>query len=194
MAYKGDPEKDLMVDFLDHKTMSFQTLIDAVDNFKHNCELNHIDPRKVPFIVETDRLNYAVPWYGLSFGIGSKGARVAVEYYKSDQCMPIVPDIRPDGEGEYWQSRGVGYPDISGFVKSKQAGERIDEMVSKVLGGPIHLTHLDYREYEPTWIQYKFHQDEFDLEKLNIMSKKNNGIITESIIRECALAERHNCV
>ena len=166
--------------------MSFQTLIDAVESFKRDCERNHIDPKNVAFIVETNGLKYAVPWYGISLGIGSNGARVAVEYYQSDKCMPIVPDVRPEGEGEYWQSRGVGFPDISGFVKSKQAGERINEMVNKVLG-PTHRTHLDYREHEPTWIQYKFHREEFDLEKLNKMSKENNGIITESIIRECAL-------
>lgn len=41
-------------------------------------------------------------------------------------------DIRPE-EGEYWSSRGVGY-DLSGFVKTKAAGERILAMVHEVLG------------------------------------------------------------
>ena len=185
MAYKGDPEKDLMVDYLDHKTMSFQTLINAVENFKHNCEQNHIDPKDVPFVINVDRLFYAVPWYGISLGVGSKGARVAVEYYKSDKCMPIVPDVRPDGEGEYWHSRGAGVPDISGFVKSKQAGERINMMVDRVLGTNEHKSRLDYREYEPEWIQYKFHQDEFDMERLDEMARANGNVLTEQIVRQC---------
>ena len=41
-------------------------------------------------------------------------------------------DVRPE-EGEYWSSRGVGY-DLSGFVKTKAAGERILAMVHEVLG------------------------------------------------------------
>ena len=187
MAYNGDPEKDLMVDCLDQKTMSFQTLIDAVENFKRDCERNNINPRNVPFVVETENLFYAVPWYGISLGVGSKGARVKVQYFKSHKCMPIVPDVRPDGEGEYWTSRGAGVPDISGFVKSKQAGERINMMVDRVLGTYEHKSWLDYRETEPTWIQYKFHQEEFDMEKLDTMTKENNGIITEAILKECKL-------
>ena len=188
MAYNGDPEKDLMVDYLDHKTMSFQTLINAVENFKHDCEQNHIDPKDVPFVINVDRLFYAVPWYGISLGVGSKGARVSVEYYKSDKCMPIVPDVRPDGEGEYWHSRGAGVPDISGFVKSKQAGERINMMVDRVLGTYEHKSRLDYREYEPEWIQYKFHQDEFDMERLDEMTRTNGNVLTEQIVRQCVKA------
>lgn len=42
-------------------------------------------------------------------------------------------DERPE-EGEYWNSRGPGYPDVSGFVKTKAAGERILAMVHEVLG------------------------------------------------------------
>ena len=41
-------------------------------------------------------------------------------------------DERPE-EGEYWNSRGPGYPDVSGFVKTKAAGERILAMVHEVL-------------------------------------------------------------
>ena len=190
MAYNGNPEEDLMVQYLDHKTMSFQTLIDAVENFKHNCELNHINPKDVPFVVETGNLFYAVPWYGIGLGIGSKGARITVEYYQNDKCMPIVPDVRPDGEGEYWASRGVGVPDISGFVKSKQAGERINMMVDRALGTYDHKSFLDYRETEPTWIQYKFHRDEFDLDKFHKMVK--DGIITEDIIKQCVINKQED--
>lgn len=50
-------------------------------------------------------------------------------------------DIRPE-EGEYWSSRGVGY-DLSGFVKTKAAGERILAMVHEVLGTDKCETYLD---------------------------------------------------
>ena len=191
MAYKGDPEKDLMVDYLDHKTMSFKTLVDAVKNFEHNCYLNNIDPCNVPFIVKTENFKFAIPWYGLAFGIGTGGATVSVEYYKQDKCMPIVPDVRPEGEGEYWSSRGAGVPDIAGFVTSKQAGVRINMMVDRVLETYEHKSYLDYRETEPTWIQYKFHEDEFDMEKLDTMTRENNGVITEDIIKQCKKEERN---
>lgn len=42
-------------------------------------------------------------------------------------------DERPE-KGEYWNSRGPGYPDVSGFMKTKAAGERILAMVHEVLG------------------------------------------------------------
>lgn len=188
MAYNGDPEEDLMVQYFDwdKKTMSFQTLIDAVHNFEHNCHLNHIDPKDVPVAVEFGNLKYAIPWYGISLGIGTKGASVHIKSGNYHKIMPIVPDIRPDGEGEYWSSRGPGYPDISGFVKSKEAGERIDKMVSEVLMNVEHQSWLDYREDEPTWIQYKFHQDEFDMDMLDKLTKENGGIITKDIIKQCS--------
>lgn len=95
----------------------------------------------------------------------------------------VQPDIRPE-EGEYWKSRGIGY-DLSGFVKSKAAGERLREMVKKVLEKDEPKSWLDYREFEPEWIQFKFQKEEFDLEKLDKLSKENNGILTESILIEC---------
>lgn len=71
---------------------------------------------------------------------------------------------RPE-EGEYWNSKGVGY-DLSGFVKTKKAGERILAMVHEVLGTTECKTFLDYRPSEPTWIQFKFQKEEFDLDML----------------------------
>lgn len=61
-------------------------------------------------------------------------------------------DVRPD-EGEYWSSRGVGY-DLSGFVRTKAAGERILAMVHEVLETDKCESYLDYRPSEPTWIQF----------------------------------------
>lgn len=188
MSYKGDPEKDLMCQYLDwdKKTISLAALFDAVENAYSNVIRNKKDPKNVPVVVKFDNLTYAIPFYGFAFGVGNKGFSAFVETGNYHKIMPIVPDVRPDGEGEYWQSRGPGYPDISGFVRSKQAGERINQMVDDVLGGPLHLTHLDYRETEPTWIQYKFHKDEFDMEMLDKLTKENNGIITKEIIKKCS--------
>lgn len=188
MSYKGDPEKDLMCQYLDwdKNTMSLATLLDAVENAYNNVVRNKKDPKNVPVVVKFDNLTYAIPFYGFAFGVGNKGFSAFVETGNYHKIMPIIPDVRPDGEGEYWTSRGPGYPDISGFVRSKQAGERIDKMVSEVLMNDEHQSWLDYRETEPTWIQYKFHQDEFDMEMLDKLTNENNGIITKEIIKKCS--------
>ena len=189
MAYKGDPEKDLMCQYLDwdKNTMSLETLLGAIEDARRNAIKNGYDPTKIPVVIRFDNINYAIPWYGAGYGIGSKGFSMFIESGNYHKIMPIVPDVRPEsGEGEYWYSRGPGYPDISGFVKSKQAGERMDKMVSEVLMNNEHKSWLDYRETEPTWIQYKFHSDEFDMEMLDKLTKENNGIITKEIIKKCS--------
>lgn len=61
-----------------------------------------------------------------------------------------IPDVRPE-YGEYWRPRGIGY-DLSGFVKSKQAGERVFQIVKEVLNKENPSSWLDYREREPEWI------------------------------------------
>lgn len=95
------------------------------------------------------------------------------------------PDIRPE-YGEYWNPRGIGY-DLSGFVKSKQAGERLLQMVKEVLGKENPDSWLDYRDYEPNWIQFKIQNTEFDLEKLEKMVIANDKIITKEILVACKL-------
>ena len=94
-------------------------------------------------------------------------------------------DERPE-EGEYWSSRGVGY-DLYGFVRTKKAGERILAMVHEVLGTTECKTFLDYRQSEPTWIQFKFQKEEFDLDMLDALSRENGGVITKEIIKQCKL-------
>ena len=96
------------------------------------------------------------------------------------------PDPRPEGGGEYWNSRGIGY-DLSGFVKSKKAGERLLEMVKEILGKDEPKSWLDWREHEPKWIQFKFQEEEFDLEKLDAMARSNNNILTKQILLDCKL-------
>lgn len=87
-------------------------------------------------------------------------------------------------EGEYWSSRGVGY-DLSGFVKTKAAGERILAMVHEVLGTDKCETYLDYRPSEPTWIQFKFQSSESDLEKLDKLSREADRVVTKEILKQC---------
>lgn len=98
----------------------------------------------------------------------------------------IFPDPRPEGGGEYWKSRGIGY-DLSGFVKSKPAGERLLEMVKEVLGIDNPESWLDYRKFEPEWIQFKFQKEEFDLEKLDKLARENSDILTKEILQECKI-------
>lgn len=90
-----------------------------------------------------------------------------------------APDIRPETGGEYFTPRGVGY-DLAGFVKSKEAGERIVAMFHLALSRPPK-TYLDYRPSEPKWIQVKVQKEDADLEALNSMTKVD-GIITQEII------------
>lgn len=52
-------------------------------------------------------------------------------------------------------------------------------MVHEVLGTDKCKTYLDFRPSEPTWIQFKFHRDEFDIEKLDSITR-DSGIITKS--------------
>lgn len=92
-----------------------------------------------------------------------------------------APDVRPDGDGEYWKPRGIGY-DLAGFVKSKEAGERIVAMFEKALGRKPE-TWLDFRESEPNWIQVKVQGSEADLSLLYDLTK-DTGIITEEIVKK----------
>lgn len=98
----------------------------------------------------------------------------------------VQPDPRPEGGGEYWKSRGIGY-DLSGFVKSKAAGERLLEMVKEVLGKEKPASWLDWREFEPEWIQFKFQKEEFELNELEHRVELNNGILTKEILEKCKL-------
>jgi len=110
----------------------------------------------------------------------------------------VKPDIRPDdGIGEFWTPRGVGHdghsPNISGFVKSKQAGERILEMFQNARNKNNQFkdesteltenTWLDYRKREPDWIQFKVSSDDADVNRLYELTK-DTSIITQDIIDE----------
>lgn len=94
-----------------------------------------------------------------------------------------APDECPE-YGEYANSRGVGY-DLSFFIKSKKAGERILQMVKDVLQAEKPTSYLDYRESERTWIQFKFKKEEFDLERLDSMVTDNKNVLTKEILEKC---------
>lgn len=58
---------------------------------------------------------------------------------------------------------------------------------SEVLGTKECKTYLDYRPSEPTWIQFKFDKDEFNLDAIDEASRALGGIITKEIIKQCKL-------
>lgn len=99
----------------------------------------------------------------------------------------IIPDIRPeDGRGDYCYPRGVGY-DLACFVKSKEAGLRITEMINRVnedYHGNGFSCRLDYRENEPLWIQVKIsYPNELRAQYLADLIHFNDDIISEESIR-----------
>ncbi len=100
----------------------------------------------------------------------------------------VIPDIRPE-EGDYCYPRGVGY-DLACFVKSREAGERITEMINRVQNDYPHKyfkCHLDYREDEPLWIQVKIdYNSEIRAEYLADLIEENENIITEQIVRQAS--------
>jgi len=191
MAYKGDPEKDMCTDFRNQKTITLAALMNALEDFESNCIRNGIDTTKVPVVINHNRLLYGIPWFGVSLGIG-KGARITLEAW-NENALPVLEDKRPEAKNaEYWRSRGASSFDVSGFVNTKAAGERLLRMVKYILEKDEVETWLDWRETEPEWIQFKFSAKEFDVEKLSEMAVNNGNIITEDIIRECVKVNTDN--
>lgn len=166
------------------KTYSLGEMIEAVLNMKRTCEMNHKDIYKTPFFIESGSKKYCVESGSTSCGrlgfLCAIGTNIGGNY--DSQIYYVAPDKRPE-EGEYWNSRGIGY-DLSGFVVSKLAGERLLRMVKLVLETDEPKSWLDYRENEPNWIQFKFQKEEFDLEKLQSLAEANNDIITIDILKQ----------
>lgn len=174
----------------EQEVITLHDLIKWVQDWMHTCGINHVDPKDVPFYIENKRSRYR-PFSGnLSFG--NKGVSVAIEYFDSDIVRFDPKDKRPEGGGEYWKSRGAGQYDVSGFVESKAAGERLLRMVKYILETDEPKTFLDYREFEPNWIQFKFSAEEFDVERLSDMAEANNNIITEQIVRQCVKSRKED--
>ena len=161
-------------------TISVSKLLEYAHTALRNCEINHLDPDKVPVFLTLDHNENLYSYVGLSICSSSQlGTYVTLgssDYYK---MFYVAPDSKPE-VGEYWRSRGVGY-DLSGFVVSKLAGERLTRLVKYVLNTDEPLSHLDYREFEPNWIQFKFQEEEFNLELLDKLARANKNIVNEAI-------------
>ncbi len=100
----------------------------------------------------------------------------------------VRPDVRPeDGIGDFCEPRGVGY-DLACFVKSKEAGERITNMINGIneeYDNREFSCKLDYREDEPLWIQIKINYPNIvKAELLMKLINDNGNIITEEIVRD----------
>ena len=167
-------------------TISVSKLLEYAHTALHHCEINNLDPYKVPVFLTLDHNENLYSYVGLSICSSSQlGTYVTLgssDYYK---MFYVAPDSKPE-VGEYWRSRGVGY-DLSGFVVSKLAGERLTRLVKYVLNTDEPLSHLDYREFEPNWIQFKFQKEEFNLELLDKLARANDNIVNENILRQCMI-------
>lgn len=173
------------VKYLNGETMSLANLIDLAIWVETNALNNNKNLDDIPVVVSSGRYQY--PLHTVSFGYGSNGMIVSLGMCDDKKLMPVVEDKRPNGEkyGEYWRSRGSTDHNVSGFVVSKEAGERLDRLVKLVLEKNETESWLDYRDYEPEWIQYKFSAKEFNVEKLSELSEENNGVINLDILEIC---------
>lgn len=165
-------------------------LIQWVEDWEITCHKNNVNPADVPFFIKHDRRKYR-PFSG-SLSFGSRGVSVAIEFFSSDIVRYEPKDERPDGGGEYWKSRGASCDDVSGFVSSRAAGQRLLRMVKYILDTDEPKTWLDYREFEPNWIQFKFSAEEFDVEKLDEMARANGDVLTETIVRLCVKGRKED--
>lgn len=167
-------------------TISVTELQEYVDSMMRHCKSNNLDPDNTPVFIGTRFGNkdlYAN--VGLAICCGDNGSYMALTFSDYYRLFYVAPDSKPEN-GEYWRSRGVGY-DLSGFVVSKLAGERLLRLVKYVLDTDNPKSFLDYREYEPNWIQFKFQKEEFNLELLDKLAKENGNILNEAILRQCKL-------
>lgn len=168
-------------------TISVSKLLEYVHTALRNCEINNLDPDKVPVFLTLERDNNLYSNIGLGICCSSQlGTYVTLgssDYYK---MFYVAPDSKPE-VGEYWRSRGY---DLSGFVVSKLAGERLTRLVKYVLNTDKPLSHLDYREFEPNWIQFKFQKEEFNLELLDKLARANDNIVNEAILRQCMIPKK----
>ena len=180
-AIKNNKKEDTKI-----YTISVSKLLDYAHTALHNCEINNLDPDKVPVFLTLGRDENLYSNVSLSICYSSQlGTYItlgSLDYYK---LFYVAPDSKPE-VGEYWNSRGIGY-DLSGFVVSKLAGERLTRLVKYVLNTDEPLSHLDYREYEPNWIQFKFQKEEFNLELLDKLARENNNIVNETILKQCII-------
>lgn len=164
--------------------ISFGRFYDIVVDSLNTLKLNGINPYKVPVLIknEHNQSRYAIHSVGQVLG---KRVQIELNFYESDEIDYSPKDERTEGGGEFWRSRGPSSFDVSGFIVSKQAGERIMRYVRAILEKDETKTWLDWRKSEPTWIQLKFSAEEFDCEMLDKLCRENNDIITYDILKVC---------
>lgn len=171
------------------KTMSVAELSSIAEKMNNFCTQNGQDNRKVPIFIEIDGKTYTFQSY--SMGLGPNATiKCTLNSTYMNILKHVAPDSKPDN-GEYWNPRGIGGGECSGFVSSKTAGERIKRMVNMVLENDSPKSHLDYREHEPNWIQFKFNETEFNLSDLIVMTQENNNIITLDILYQCKIIKNN---
>lgn len=161
-----------------------------IGRIRNSLFRNNLNGSTTPVFIKYKNHLYTIDNIAICYGV--KGSRIQIEIDDyGNKLTFIAPDSKPLEGGEYWSSRGIGIggngPDCSGFVKSKKAGERLLRLVKYILDTDEPLSYLDYREYEPNWIQFKFCGKEFDVEKLDKLSREAGNILTEEILRECKL-------
>lgn len=154
-----------------------RSINNAIDNYKNNG----INPSNVPVFIKIDSKEFVI-----SNSIYYILPKFILETDKDSELIFTAPDSRPK-VGEYWKSSGPSDQDCSGFVVSKLAGERLLRLVKYVLETDNPKSWLDFREYEPNWIQFKFSAKEFNVELLDSLSKENNEIVTEELLRKCKI-------
>lgn len=162
------------------QTFSLGELRDNIDWMIKNVELNKKDIYETPVFIKFDNDLYVFDNAATSIDKCSLGAN------KCDKLVYTAPDSKPE-VGEYWRSRGPSSFDCSGFIKSKLAGERLLRMVKYILDTDEPKSWLDYRDFEPNWIQFKFSAEEFDVKLLDELSRSAEGVVTEEILRKCKL-------
>lgn len=168
----------------EQKKITLDRLQHWVEDWVHNCELNGKEPSEVEFLIKNDSNGHEYRPFSGCLSWGADGTQVSVAFYESDIVRFDPKDERPT-VGEYWKSRGPSSFDVAGFVSSRAAGMRLVRMVCYILDTDEPKSWLDYREYEPNWIQFKFSAEEFNVQKLDEVSRANGGVITEQIIRDC---------
>ena len=166
-------------------TLSITEAIEHLTHMKEHCELNHKDPSETPVFIKYDDMLHVVQYTGVCHS--NMGVYGEIETSPCNKFSFIAPDIEdPISTNVEWKSHGVSDGlDVSGFVNSRASGIRLLHMVQEVLGSEETKSFLDYREREPNWIQFKFYPKEFDVYKIDKLSKEAGRILNKEILAKC---------
>jgi hypothetical protein len=171
-------------------TLSICECINLLEQYKDCCLKNGKNPYETPVFINFNNELHLIPAAVLSCSKnGMYGLFESSDWYKFSYVAPDIED--PASTDVVWRSRGVSDGlDVSGFVNSRPAGIRLLHMVQEILGTEKTASNLDYRENEPDWIQFKFSAKEFDVYKLDEISKNAGDILNKKIINECKLPSK----